>query len=350
MNTNTSRRNLLLSSGSLAGAAALGLPSGAAAQSSKLVINTYGGRWEKFWRGNLLPPFTKATGITPTLDVGLGKNFVANIRAAGKGPAPYSIVMINENIASLVRSEGHFEAIPADKVPNLANVYPNLRNPGNNGVRGIISAIGLGYRKDLVKKPPTSWTDLWTNPEFKGKIGLYQIGNTAAMLFLLMTARIYGGNELAIDRAFAEIKKLMPFQQADWSGTVATQLARGDVTVAMIDFPEIVALRKKGIPVEMVAPKEGVVAFEQSFNILRNGPAKEEAYRYLNHILDPRVQESMAAEFFTSPSNTQSVIPAKLAGDIPIHGAAMSSIVQFDWTRVNPMVGEITDRWNREMK
>lgn len=350
MNRSFDRRQLILSGAALAGASSLGMPTPASAQQAKLVINTYGGRWEKFWRGALIPPFTKATGIDPTLDVGLGKNFVANIRAAGSGAAPYSIVMINENIASLVRAEGFFEAIPADKVPNLANVYPNLRNAGDNGVRGIISTIGIGYRKDLVKKPPTSWTDLWTNPEFKGKIGLYQIGNTAAMLFLLMTARIFGGSEMAIDRAFAEIKKLLPFQQADWSGTVATQLTRGDVSVAVIDFPEIVALRKKGVPVEMVVPTEGVVAFEQSFNILKNAPAKEAAYKYLNYILDPRVQEAMAAEFFTSPSNTQSQVSADLAADIPVHGKSMGSIVQFDWAKINPMVGDITDRWNREMK
>ena len=331
------------------GAAGIGLPSLASAQ-QKLVINTYGGRWEKFWRSELLPMFAKSTSIEPTLDVGLGKNFIANLRAAGIEKPPYSVLMVNENIASVVRGEGFFEPIPADKVPNLADVHPNLRNPQDNGVRGIVSTIGIGYRKDLVKKPPTSWTDLWTNPEFKGRIGLYQIGNTAAMLFLLMAAKIHGGSQDAIDTAFTEIKKLMPFQQADWSGTLATMLTRGDVNVAVIDFPEIVALKKKGVPVDMVVPKEGVVAFEQSFNILKHAPSKEAAYQYLNFILGPQVQEMMAKEFFTSPSNMKSQVPAELQGDIPVNGANMSSIVQFDWAKVNPQLPTITDRWNREMK
>ena len=331
------------------GAAGIGLPRLVGAQ-QKLVINTYGGRWEKFWRSDLLPMFTKSASVTPTLDVGLGKNFIANLRAAGVDKPPYSVLMVNENIASVVREEGFFEPIPVDKVPNLADVHPNLRNVQDNGVRGIVSTIGIGYRKDLVKKPPTSWADLWSNPEFKGKIGLYQIGNTAAMLFLLMSARIHGGSQDAIDAAFAEIKKLMPFQQADWSGTLATMLTRGDVNVAVIDFPEIVALKKKGVPVEMVVPKEGVVAFEQSFNILKHAPSKEAAYQYLNFILGPQVQEMMAKEFYTSPSNMKSQVPAELQADIPVNGANMSSIVQFDWTKVNPQLQAITDRWNREMK
>jgi putative spermidine/putrescine transport system substrate-binding protein len=335
---------------SLAAATALGLPGLSAFAASPLVVNTYGGRWEKFWRSDLLPMLDKADGVQPTLDVGLGKNFIANLRAAGIEKPPYSVLMVNENIASVVRGEGYFEPIPAAKVPNLANIYPNLRNPGDNGVRGIVSTIGIGYRKDLVKTPPKSWTDLWTNPEFKGKIGLYQIGNTAAMLFLLMTAKIHGGSQDAIDRAFVEIKKLLPFTQADWSGTLSTMLTRGDVTVAVIDFPEIVALKKKGVPVEMVVPTEGVVAFEQSFNILKNAPNKEDAYKYLNFILQPDVQQMMAKEFFTSPTNTKVQLPAELSADVPVSGKAMASIVGFDWSKVNPQLPAITDRWNREIK
>jgi putative spermidine/putrescine transport system substrate-binding protein len=348
MNALHNRRELLLRS--LATAAGLALPAMPSFAASPLVVNTYGGRWEKFWRSDLLPMLDKTSGVQPTLDVGLGKNFIANLRAAGIEKPPYSVLMVNENIASVVRGEGYFEPIPAAKVPNLANVYPNLRNAGDNGVRGIVSTIGIGYRKDLVKTPPKSWTDLWTNPEFKGKIGLYQIGNTAAMLFLLMTAKIYGGSQDAIDRAFIEIKKLLPFTQADWSGTLSTMLTRGDVTVAVIDFPEIVALKKKGVPVEMVVPSEGVLAFEQSFNILKNAPAKEDAYKYLNFILQPDVQEMMAKEFFTSPTNTKVQLAAAMAADVPVSGKAMASIVGFDWSKVNPQLPAITDRWNREIR
>ncbi len=346
---NFSRRDYLQAMAAAAGMSALAIP-GISAAAQNLVVNTYGGRWEKFWRSDLMPMFQKSAGVETTLDVGLGKNFVANLRAAGIEKPPYSILMLNENIASMVRAEGYFEAIPAAKVPNLASAYPFLRNPGDNGVRAIVSTIGIGYRKDLVKTPPKSWSDLWSNPEFKGKIGLYQIGNTAAMLFLLMTAKLYGGSQDAIDRAFAEIKKLLPFTQADWSGTLSTMLTRGDVTVAVIDFPEIVALQKKGVPVEMVVPTEGVLAFEQSFNVLKNAPAKEGAYKYLDFILRADVQEMMAKEFFTSPTNTQSKLDAALAKDVPVSGEGMKKIFQFDWSKVNPQVATIADRWNREMK
>ena len=112
----SSRRRLIAGTAGLAGLSALGLSPLALAQAKKLVVNTYGGRWEKFWRGELLPPFTKQTGIEPTLDVGLGRNFIANLRAAGVANPPYSVLMINENLANILRSEGYFESIPQEVI------------------------------------------------------------------------------------------------------------------------------------------------------------------------------------------------------------------------------------------
>jgi len=342
------RRQMVGGTFGLAAALSAGiLPSRAAA--SSLVVPSYGGRWGKFWSQQIIPGFTGATGIEPTHDIGLGKNFVANIRAGG-GDSPYSIFMGNENIATMLRREGFFEPFDASKLPNVANVYDNFKNPDLNGVRGIISPIGIGYRTDLVKTPPTSWDDLWSNPEFKGKIGLYQIGNTAAVLFLLLTAKLYGGSQDNIDVAFDKIKKLLPFEQVSWSGAAAASLVKGDSIVAPVDWGEVIALKKKGAPVDMITPKEGVIAFEQSFNLVKSGPAKDDAHKYLNYILDPKVQEEFSGTLYTSPCNMQTELSAELQSEIPILGDKMKDIISFDWPAYMPKVAEVADRWNREMQ
>ena len=346
--TTLSRRRMIGRSLGIAAAMSMGLPAVRAAQ-SQLVVPSYGGRWGKFWAQQILPGFENATGISPKHDVGLGKNFVANIRAGG-GDSPYSIFMGNENIATMLRLEGFFEPLDASKLPNLEHVYENFRNPGLNGVRGIISPIGIGYRTDLVETPPTSWDDLWSNPEFKGRIGLYQIGNTAAVLFLLLTAKLYGGSEDRIDLAFDKVKQLLPFEQVSWSGAAAASMVRGDSIVAPVDWGEVIALRKKGAPVDMVVPEEGVIAFEQSFNVVKTGPAKDEAHQYLNYILDAKVQEEFSGTLYTSPCNRNSVLSAELQAEIPILGERMKEIHSFDWEAYTPRIAEVADRWNREMQ
>ncbi|MCB1466850.1 MAG: ABC transporter substrate-binding protein [Rhizobiaceae bacterium] len=333
--------------GMSAALATMSLPRLAAAQQT-LVVPTYGGLWAKFWEEQLLPGFTAATGIQPQLDVGLGRDFVAKIRAGGD-KSPYSIFMGNENIAAMLRAEGFFEPFDLAKLPNAPKVYPQFVNENASGIRAIISPIGLAYRTDLVKTPPTSWTDLWENPEFKGKTGLYQIGNTGAVLFLRLVGEIYGSGPDDFDTAFAKIKELLPFTQASWSGEVATQLIRGDAIIAPVDWTEIMVLQDKGAPVAIVAPKEGVLAFEQSFNLVKTGAEKDAAHAYLNYMIDAKVQEDMAKAFYTSPCNVDSKVDAALAERTPIVGERMSEIKSFNWDSYVDKAPEIADRWNREM-
>ena len=112
---------------------------------------------------------------------------------------------------------------------------------------------------------------------------------------------------------------------------------------------EVIALRKKGAPVDMVVPEEGVIAFERSFNLVGTGPAKAEAHQYLNYILDAGVQEEFSGTLYTSPCNRNAMLSAELQAEIPILGDRMTEIHSFDWEAYTPKIPEVADRWNREM-
>lgn len=332
---------------SLGAAAALSPFAGRALAQSSFVIPTYGGTWAKFWEETLLPSFDAATGISGQMDVGLGKDFIAKIRAGSS--SPYSVFMGNENVAAILRAEGFFEPLDMAKIPNAASVHDGLINEGNQGVRGIISPIGIAYRTDMIKTAPTAWSDLWENKEYAGQIGLYQIGNTGGQLLLRLAAKLFGSGDKDVDTGFAKMKELAPFTQASWSGEVAASLMRGDVAIAPVDWTEILMLQDKGAPVEIVVPSEGVLSYEQSFNIVASGSHKDEAHAYINHILDADVQSHMTKVFYTSPSNRNSVVDPALAPRLPIHGDAMSKIIRFEWDSYVEIAAEVADRWNREI-
>jgi len=224
-----------------------------------------------------------------------------------------------------------------------------LINPGNSGLRAIVSPIGLAYRTDMVETPPVAWTDLWDNPEFKGRIGLYQIGNTGAQLFLRLAAKFYGSGDTDIDTGFAKVKELLPFTQASWSGEAAAALLRGDVAIAPVDWTEILTLQNKGAPVAIVAPTEGVLSYEQSFNIVATGDQKDAAHAYINYLLDKDVQSNMANVFFSSPVNKDSVVDPALSERLPIQGDRMTDIIRFEWDSYVALAAEVADRWNREI-
>lgn len=314
-----------------------------------LVINTYGGAFEKFMRSEIIPPFEKQTGIKTRLDVGLAKNWVATCRAAGPGKTPYDVLMMNAIWCSLLQTDGFFDPIPTSEVPNLADVYPVARWKNDEAVAGWYQPMGVAYVPDSVKKAPTAWKDMWTNPELKGNLGLYTITNTAGMMFLLMIARIFGGSQYKTDVAFNEIKKLKPFLQVDFSGTMETMLTRGEIAAGPLDFAAVARLQKQGISVAIKPPAEGSFAFDQVFNLMKGSKKKKESYAWINYILSPEVQLKWVKGFYISPCNMKVKIPDDLKPLIPISGEQMKSIVTFDWATANKNRGEIIDRWNKEM-
>lgn len=349
--SNEMTRRALMGMGLGAGFGLMTARQSAMAQQAELIVNGYGGSWEQFWRQTILPWFEREYGVKSRYDSGLSRTWTANLRAAGPtGKAPYPFIMFNEIFAALLRAEGYFEPWPANLVPNLADVHPGAKNPDNNGVFGMISPIGIGYRTDMVKTPPKSWKDLWTNREFKGQIGMYQIQNSAGYMFLMLASKIFGSGPLDFDAGFREIEKLRPFPQVDFSGSMGQLLSRGEISVGVIDMPEIVRLKRSGAPLAFVAPEEGMFMFEQSFNLLKNGPDREGACKYLNFMLSTAVQERCVSEFFITPVNTKVQVPAALKAEVPIGVEDIPRILKWDWAGANAQRDAVTERWTRVMR
>lgn len=340
------RRQALAGLGALGAAGLLGGP--ARAQGKTLIVPTLGGVWEQFWRTTIAPAFTKASGAAVTLDVGNGRTFGANLRAAGAAKPPYSIVMTNEVFASALRKEGFFEKLDLTKVPNYADLYPLAKTTDGFGAIAAVSPIGIGYRTDLVKTPPKAWKDLWSNPEFKGRIGLYNFANSAGKMELLLASRIFGKDQYDVDAGFGALAKLGRVMQVDFN--LSTMLASGEIVVAPYDFGEIARLKKQGLPVDCIVPEEGMIMFDQTINILANGPEKDLAYAYANFLLSPEIQSLMMRQFYVSPTNAKVVVPDDLKADVPIFGERMASILTWDWTFVNENSAALGERWAKTLQ
>jgi putative spermidine/putrescine transport system substrate-binding protein len=342
------RRTFLKASAGLAAIPALGAPYVARA-AEPLVINTYGGDFEKFMRAEIIPDFEKQTGITTKLDVGLANNWIATTRAAGKDNPPYDVLMVNAIWAALLQTEGFVDPIPAAEVPNLADTYQVARWKDDMAVAGWYQPMGVAYVPDSVKNKPKAWKDLWSNEDLKGNTALYTITNTVGMMFLLMTSKIFGGSEYKTDAGFDAIKKLKPFVQVDFSGTMETMLTRGEAVAGPLDFAAVARLHKKGVNIAAEIPEEGSFAFDQVFNVLKGSKRKKEGHAWINYILSPEVQLKWVKGFYISPSNNKVTIPDDLKPLVPFAGDSMNKIVTFDWATANKNRDKVIDRWNKEM-
>ena len=340
------RRHMLAG---LVGTAAMGdFDRVAHAQGLPYVVNTYGGRWEKFWRAQLLPKFEPMLGRPVKLDIGLGNGWVSTFRAAGKDKAPFDVLMTNERYAVMLREEGLLAPLPAARIANLADLYPIARYRNDAAVTGIVSPIGIAYRTDLIKTPPKTWRELW-DAKYKGQLGFYSVNNSLAVMFLMLSGKLFGKDEFDLDTGFKKLAELKPFPQVDFSGAMAPLLTQGQVAIAPIDFAEAIALQQKGVPIGMVVPEDGVLMFDQSFNVAANAADKEASGKYIDFMLSPEVQTLLAKEFFTAPVNRKVKVPDELQAAIPVSGDNVSKIVTFDWQFVAKNREIMLDRWSKEI-
>jgi putative spermidine/putrescine transport system substrate-binding protein len=350
---NMNRRTFLAITGGAVSAGLLGTVLGPVGKSwaagQEIVATSYGGTWQKFMMSKIIPPFEKQCGCDVILGVGLAKEWYAKLRAAGIDNPPYDVVMTNEIWAVQERREGFFTPLSVDRVPNLKDVNPLCRYKEDISVIGLVQPIGLAYREDMVKNPPTAWKDLWDNPEFKGKLALYTITNSAGFMTVLMAAKIFGGSEYNIDEGFAAIKKLKPFKQVDYSGTMEIMLERGEVAIGPLDAPAVGRARKKGLKVAFCAPKEGMFMFEQTFNVTKGSKNKDQAFAYVNYVLSPEAQSAWMEEYMLAPANMKVKVPPDLQEYIPIYGDRIKEIIQWDFAAAMDKKPYMVEKWNKEM-
>ncbi len=323
---------------------------GSAAPGGTIVLTSYADPWEGFLRKVILPPFEAETGIKVELSVGLSRDWVAKLRIAGKDNPPYDVVIANTIWVSAARKEGFFEKLTVDKVPNLKSVWPELRNKDDNGVIFALNPLGIGYRKDLVQNPPKRWADLW-KPEYKGKLGVYSINNSAGPMFTMLVAKLFSGNEKNIQAGINKIKELLPFRQSDFSGDMEKLLTAGEVQIGIIDAPAVSRLKQQGIPLEFVVPLEGMFMFEQDTNVPVGSKNKAAALAFVNYMLAASTQEKWIRQYWLTPANQTVKIDGTLATLIPVHtGPQIRSIIKWDWDWVNSGAREqMIELWNREI-
>lgn len=316
----------------------------------RLIVTSYGNPWQQFMLDEHIPQFEAETGAKVELAVGLAKNWFASMQAAGKDHPPYDIFVTNETYLAQLRAEGFFVPLPPDKVPNLKVVPKALRQPNDVGVLGLVGALGIAYRTDLIKDAPRSWFDLG---KYGSKAVIFSIGNSGEPQHVMKMAQALTGDYKNWKPAVEWIAKhLCAARQVDFSGTEATMMTQGEATVGLLDAPDWALLKAKNIPVSWVLPKEGYCGmFEQDMNVCAGSKVKELGYAFINYWLSAPVQKKWAEKFYWTPANSQVKIGPDLAPLIPVTPDQLAKIPRWDYVWLNSSGAReaMADAWNHQV-
>ncbi|KAB8195475.1 extracellular solute-binding protein [Nonomuraea phyllanthi] len=327
-------------------------PPGPAASAGKLVVAGYGGSYQEAFEQAVLPGFEKSCGCEVTYVAGSSTDTVAKLKAQKDAPQ-IDVALIDDGPQAQAVQAGLLAELDPGTVTRLDKVAKVARLPGDVGVGFALTATGLAYNSDWYAdnglKPPERLADL-ADPKLKGKVVLPSISNTYGVGALMLAARAGGGSESDIGPGFEGIEKVAANAFTfDTTADVSNYFLQGQAVASVWGGSRVETLADKDFPITFVYPEEGAIPLVATANVVNGAPHADLAQKFVNALLQPGIQEKLAAEGYDGPTVSDATLDAALAARVvgPEQAAGMTPL---DWNAVNGARAAWTDRWTKEVE
>ncbi len=346
------RRDFLTLAASTAVLPALGPVGSAFAQSKpdSLALMTWGGLWGDGMAQYVDAPFAEKTGVKIVQDRGSSPVERITKLKISMDNQVFDLVQLHDGIVPLAEAQGVLEDLDPNSpnLPFLAAVPDRFKRKG--WVAMIYSALGIVYNPEMVKTPPKSFADLWSE-DYRGAIVLPEITHSIGPYMIPIGAMAAGKDAKDVDAGFdmlAKMNELEPIWAKD-TDSIMSALVSGEAAVGLLYKSQTYTVLKQGGKVEWVFPQEGAISYLSGTGIAKNTKNKVLAEQYVNATLDPATQGWVAEVFNyggTHP-DTFATLPVELQQRVQFSDAEVARIIDLDHETISANRGEWTDRWNR---
>ncbi|KDM65372.1 PotD/PotF family extracellular solute-binding protein [Acidiphilium sp. JA12-A1] len=338
------RRLFLATGGTAAGLALAGGMPRARAATREVVVGTWGGDYERLMK-KFVAPLAAKQGVRFVADVGNAPARKTKLIAQSHLPTnSMDIACLSNDDMAEVAALHTLADINETQVPNIANVFPNLRKP--YAIPHIYSALVLVYNPAIVPKP-NSYADLW-KPDYAGKIGFSDI---LYIYNIIAAAEAHGGKPGNFDAAkkpllaLRDKVKIYPSNEA-----VANALHSTEIGVTVMWKARAFQWAKNGVPVKFSVPDEGAtpVVFEAAMTRNANNPKGAEAF--LNAMLDPQAQLGFAEAMGYLPTVSNAKLPKKLDEELGFTEAQRKNFFIPDEAYMIKTTSQWLDWWRQDFR
>src|SRR3954462_901400 len=303
--------------------------------------------WEGYADPSFVKGFEQQSGCkVNAVPAGTSHEMFTKFNSGGGGQ--YDLVSPSGDASLRLIKSGSVAPLDTTKLTNFKDLAPQLQSPEFNTVDGknyglsfMWGANVLIYNKDKVKQAPASWSALY-DPKYKGKITVPDNPIQSADVALQFggTEKPYALSQDQLDAAKQKLVQQRPLVRKYW--VLATDFESlfksGDATIGA-GWPLMTNdLRKAGMNVGEVLPKEGVTGWSDSWMISNKAKHPVCAYKWMNYVTSPQTQAKVADVTAYSPANqkTCEVVGAQRCKDLHIRDAKYYSTIKYWETPVAP--------------
>jgi putative spermidine/putrescine transport system substrate-binding protein len=313
-----------------------------------LVVSTWG-----FTAANireLSKNFEKTYNCKVVTDETAGNSDRLNKITAQKKNPEIDVALMTDIFAALGNKNGLFEKIDPKVVKNVKSLYDFAKNAEGYGPCYSVVRYGIIYDATTVKIPPKSYKDLFSG-KYKGQLSLPDMASTAGPYLLITLAEKAGGSATNIEPGF-KLLKANKDQVKQWymtSSEVQTALSTGEIGVTVFMDMNMPTLKKAGLNVKWVNPKEGDFSAAATINVVKNCKNPELAQLYVNYMLSDTVQNQIADKLNEAPTNKKAKMSDEKKAYLAYGPKTMRSLKKFDWAYIMSNKAAWIEKFQREI-
>jgi len=333
--------------GTVAALGAASLPGGVRAQTSELVVGTWGGAYGALLQSEIDEPIMKPQGIVVTQDI--QNNDPRRTRLIAEKNEPKSgidVACINDIDGFVLTEQDVLETIAGNDVPRVSEVLPVLRKPTT--IPHLYSVLVVLYNPGKVGTAPKGYGDLF-NPDYAGRVGfsdnLYNLNIAAANIGVGGAMHDFEPGLKALRDLKEAGPKTFPTNEA-----LGAALKAEEVWVSLMTLARGFMWKQSGFPVAWAIPEEGGIPIMYEAGVPRNARNKAAAWKYLDAMLDPKVQLAFSEKMGYGPTVKDARLPEELAREISLGEADLARLRPLDYTYMQKVRGTLLDFWNKEFK
>lgn len=253
------------------------------------VVNFF--NWSNYIGKDTLPDFTKETGVQVRYDLFADEEeMFAKIRAGARG---YDLIVVGDYLLPRFRSLNLIDPVPPGVLKNQGNLSARFRrtafDPDETAVPYLWGTTGIAYNKKALKKPPTSWWDLW-DERYKDRVSM--LDNVRDCIALAMQLlKIPQSTRDPED--FKKIRELLvkqkPLVKQYSSSSYLNNLVAGEIDLAMTWSGDLFQAAKDNPDLDYCLPKEGTYMWVDCLALMRGSRHRQDTLMLVDYLLSPKV-------------------------------------------------------------
>jgi len=308
-------------------AAFAGLVTSSAFAQDNKTVHVY--NWSDYIAEDTIAKFEKETGYKVVYDV-YDSNEVLEAKLLA-GNSGYDVVVPTSQFLKRQIAAGVYQPLDKSKLPNLANMDPDLMKAAANydpdnehAVIYMWGTTGIGYNEDKVKErlgddpPVNSWALLF-DPQYASKLADCGITLLDSATDVLPSALAYLGLDPTstkaddLEKAAKLVEGVRPYIRYFHSSQYINDLANGEVCVSLGFSGDvfIAAARAEeagnGIKVAYAVPKEGALQWFDMMAIPADAPNPEGALAWINFIMEPQITADITNYVWYASANKEAM-------------------------------------------